>query len=454
MVRPASFLVSLCLCAMLTACTHASSPLPKDTPAPTIAPTAHSIDTAVERIASNTTTPLWPNFDPRTVPLAIFDGTTTWLFRHPSPPAPFVRDPATNAWRMPGRHDAISANTSTDLGGVQTGTLMLDATKARSTDAWAAIAIHEAFHVFQRTHHKTWSGNEADLFTYPVDAPALLAQRRLETRALADALASTDRDTAACHARAAIAARNARFAAMEPAYPAYERGTELNEGLAAYVQLRAEGKSHVDIPADEFGPEQVRQRAYVAGPALALLLDRFAPGWPATFEANDAQTLDGALAKAVGAGRTCAFPDADVAAANAAQDIAALQQARVRKLEAFAATPGWRVIVEAPKDKPLWPQGFDPVNVERLDGTRVLHTRYLKLGNDSGSIEVLGAEAVTSGVGPHPLFQGVWWVEVLGEKVNVEQTDDRVHLSREGLRATFANAHVEILGRKILIVLR
>lgn len=36
---------------------------------------------------------LWPDFDPGSVPLALFDGDITWLFRHPSPPEGFRPSP-------------------------------------------------------------------------------------------------------------------------------------------------------------------------------------------------------------------------------------------------------------------------------------------------------------------------------------------------------------------------
>jgi len=31
----------------------------------------------------------WPGFDPLAVPLALYDGQATWLFRHPHPPPEF-----------------------------------------------------------------------------------------------------------------------------------------------------------------------------------------------------------------------------------------------------------------------------------------------------------------------------------------------------------------------------
>ena len=41
----------------------------------------------------------------------------------------------------------------------------------------------------------------------------------------------------------------------------------------------------------------------------------------------------------------------------------------------------------------LWPQGFDPMNVRRLD-TVLLHTRFLSLGNDASTFEVMGDTVV------------------------------------------------------------
>ena len=62
------------------------------------------------------------------------------------------------------------------------------------------------------------------------------------------ALANTENAGAACWARVALSYRRERFAAMDSAFPRYERLTELNEGLAAYVQLRASGRSRRDDP--------------------------------------------------------------------------------------------------------------------------------------------------------------------------------------------------------------
>ncbi len=400
---------------------------------------------------------LWPGFDPLVVPLAVFDGAKTFLFRHPAPPSGFtpVAGASPGTWSWEGRHEAVTANTNSEIGGVATATLMVDrAEPGRSFRNLAAVAIHEAFHVYQRAHHPDWIGNEVDLFVYPTDAADLLALRRLETEALRRALAVDDEVGAACWARRALALRAERYAQMDSAFAAYERGTELNEGLATYVEMRAVGRRAVDWPEAEFGPAEVRRRAYSTGAALALLLDRFQPDWSAAFEADDHQTLDEALTTALGMESACTF-DSDVVAGaeqKASLDVAELAGERERRLAAFEEKPGWRVVVEADGSEPLWPQGFDPLNVERAGAGRVVHTRYLQLGNAAGQLEVLNAEALTDGAGPHPLFQGVRRVELTGlVEPEVSEAEGKVSVRAPGLTLEFTGASVTRTGEMIAV---
>lgn len=401
---------------------------------------------------------LWPGFDPLAIPLAVYDGEQTFLFRHPAPPQGFMRVtgavPATYVWK--GRHDAVTANTNAEVGGIPTATVLLERPQpGRSLVNLAAVAIHEAFHVYQHARHPGWTGNEADLFTYPTDSAELLALRRLETQALSEALGAADNAGAACWARQALALRTERYADMDPAFASYERGTELNEGLATYVEMRAAGRHSMDLPPGGFGPADVRRRAYASGAAFALLLDRFAPDWPAMFEANDDQTLDSALAVALGSGNTCTLSDTVVAGARqkARADVSALLEKRAERLAAFESRPGWRVVVESGGSEPLWPQGFDPLNVERVGAERVLHTRFLRLGNGAGRLEVLNTEALTEGAGSHPLFQGVRRVVVLTglEEPDVSETGGEVRLLAPGLNLDFTGARVTRSGEVITV---
>lgn len=424
---------------------------------------APAVEHAVERAAGADS--FWPGFDPLAVPLAIYDGQQTWLFRHPKAPAGFTAGPQ-GSMVSPGRHPAVTSNSSAGIGGVATATLLADGPRGQQPPAeLAAVALHEAFHVYQRNHHAGWQGNEGDLMVYPVTDAEALALRRLESAALRRALANRDAAGATCWARVAMANRRERFAAMDSAYVAYDRLTELNEGLAAYIQLRAAGDKVVPIPEEEFPPEAVRLRAYTIGPALAQLLDRLAPGWKASLEANDHQFLDAMLDAAVngpGAATTapCAFTPVELGAARRDARIDAAEVARgwSSRQRTFEAREGWRIVIQSAADQPLWPQGFDPLNIDRVDGG-LIHTRFLKLGNDNGALTALDGtdadvEARTAGVGPHPIFNGVAWVEVVvPSRPVVERSGTHLGITTPGFTASFSNATLVDSGRQLLIQL-
>lgn len=407
----------------------------------------------------------WPGFEPLDVPLAIYADGRTYLFRHPGPPEGFTDLGADSAkvQSRPGRHPAVTANSSADIGGTATATLLLDGFDGGDRSRIAAVGLHEAFHVYQREHHPDWLANEGDLLLYPIEHEELLALRRLETAAFDRALTAIDDDRAAsgCWARRALDLREARFALLDDPFVIYERKTELNEGLARYVEARALGVGAITYPAQGFAAGDVRKRAYATGATLALLLDRIDPGWQRAF-ARSGTSLDVALRARLPAG---AAPDCELAAAEtdgirdaAHRDARAVAAERIERRRDFDTTASWRVIVERADGRPLWPQAFDPINVERVAGG-VLHTRYLELGNDSGSIELLDADgvdltALTESAGDHPLFNGIARVTVAGiEEPDVVIDGERIVLHTAGFRAEFRAASLRREARTLVVSL-
>jgi len=421
--------------------------------------TAPEIEKQLQQLAVNRDG--WPGFDPLRIPLAVYDGAKTYLFRHPSPGPDFTRlDPGTHV--MSGRHPAVNSNTSAEIGGVATATLMADGKKGdQPADELAAVALHESFHVYQRAHHKGWSGNEGDMLLYPFDHAATLALRRMETEALRRALATKSKAETECWARRALSLRYTRFAGMDSAYSRYERLTELNEGLATYVELYALWRKP-EFPKDEFAAEAIRQRVYTVGPAWAYLLDLFYSEWKQALEKNDRQSLDGMLAESLGSDdRTggCDFTREEKFAftARAQKDAGAVIAKRKERREKFDARDGWRIVVESSAKHLLWPNGFDPLNVELVDGG-LLHTRFASLKNDDGSVEVLDGEGAditmfTSGPGPHPLFNGVSRAEIIvaaKPHVNI-WGEHRVEVKAPGVKVRLEHADVHEKERAVIV---
>ncbi len=401
---------------------------------------------------------LWPGFRPDTIPLAIFDGTRTWLAHHPSPPAEFASIPiAPGILVMEGRHPAVTANSTATIGGRTVATLIPKQTE-RNAAGWASVAAHEAFHAFQRIRHPSWQANEATLFTYPWEQVDALAARRLEFEALRRALAAPDEATAACWASVAMGTRNARFAAIGADAAAYERRSELNEGTAQYVQLRAAGTDALSaMPTTEFAPSGVRDRVYAAGAAMGQLLDRLHPSWRQELElADSAASVDDALRKAA-VGRA-AVPRCDFASlereqarATAVRDIEKLRRTLATMGKDYLTRPGWSVVIDAGRSLDV--SGFDPLNVARLSATAVLHMRYIKLQNDAGVFESIGHAVLTEAAGNHPLFSGVRRVVMTGlqQAPVVEETGDALKLKIGEAMLSFRGASLHRDGQRLTV---
>jgi hypothetical protein len=401
---------------------------------------------------------LWPGFDARAIPVALFDGERTWLYGHPAPPAEYQPGGRAGMLVRSGRDTLVWANSSVMMNGVRAATVMPGAGGAGLAER-AAVVIHERFHVYQIARHPHWEANEVDLFTYPVADGDLLSLRRQESAALRRALDAGDRGQVACWSRAALDARRRRFSRLPPAASNYERRSEWREGLANYVQARSLGFPGGELPAAEFRPDEVRQRTYATGVVLGRLLDRLDPSWRELMERRDSVTLDSALGLAVAAapGAVCSFPAGELAALErtAHADAGALRAGLAAAREAFLARPGLTVVITAGAE-PLWPQGFDPLNVRVVSPSEVLHTRFVRLGNRSGSIEVLGDSALTVAAGEHPMFNGVRSITLTGLPAGLAVTaaGDSVAVHHARLRASFRGAALERGAGRLTITLR
>lgn len=405
---------------------------------------------AYDRMAGQ---PLWTGFSPATTPLAIYNGQRTWLIRHPAPPAGFVPSPEIpGASVLPGQYSEVRANTHSDIGGIQTATLLWP-DKVVDPTRLAATMIHEAFHVYQARAHPGWFGNEATLFTYPVTDSAAQRLQRLETEAFRRAL--LPKAPLACWASRAVSLREARLRLVGADAMAYERGNDLNEGLATWIEWRARN-APLDslIPQAGFAPDGVRLRAYAVGPAQAFLLDRLRPGWPAELNADSTLTLDLLLARAT-APISCRADftrrESDSVAALARRETSEVLGRRDGLRREFLARTGWQLLIELPTDSPLWPERFDPWNVTPLPDGEVLHQRHVRLSGAHGRIDVLDRWALTSPAGAHPLFNGIRRILLTGlkEPPALLSRGDTVVVSGPGLDARLTGLAVDTTGTRI-----
>jgi hypothetical protein len=423
------------------------------TGAPAPRPRVFAVLKELDRISAR---PLWPGFEPRGIPVAIFDGGRTWLARHPSPPEEFQPWPGGGSVRyFEGRHASLRANTAIGLAGVGTATASFEG-RPEGTRRLAGLLVHEIFHVFQARRHPKWGGNEVEQLIYPSENAEVLALRRLESRALVRALSARDRSGAGAWAARALAARQERFARIPESAAAYERGTEMKEGLAQYVETKAAGAQGPVLPEGEFPPEAVRRRSYASGSTIGLLLDRLDPAWKRRLEEKDDTPLDELLRRAAAGFSPADFSAGEESEARerAAADVKAMGERRAKLRREFLEVGGWALVLETAD--PLFPQGFDPWNVERVSASEVLHTRWVKLGNAAGSVEVLDRKCLTEGAGKHPLFEGVRRATLTGfaSEPRVDETPDTVKISADGVTLEFRGARVTRNGQTVTVMLR
>ena len=397
---------------------------------------------------------LWPGFDPLAIPLVFYDGEDTYLFRCSEVTEGFreVRVGECDVLVYDGRYPVVTASSVVEIAGTPTASVMFDRSANQAPTVLASVAIHEAFHVYQQACHPTWQGNEVVLYLFPVDDANLLSLRRMETEALRRALAANRSHEKGCWTLRALRARQDRYAEMSPEFPTYERGTELFEGLASYVEAMSVGRTRVDLPREGYAANEVRGRCYEIGHALAVLLDAFAPMWKTVFEADDTQALDLYLLEVLEkSGDQCGEFTAEEIAhfeAVAREDVQNLLAQRSEEKRAFDSQVGMRLSVIAPDTEPLWVSGTDPSNLVIVEGG-VLHSRFVQVSHESGQLEMLtdrmdDVRALTVAVGPHPLMNGVLRLTIAGlDALDVVSDDETVNISGSGLTAQFTNATVD-----------
>lgn len=386
--------------------------------------------------------PLWPGFQPAEIPAAYFDGRSTVLYRHSELPEGFHSISARiHTAVLPGRHSAVTANSSAEIGGRATATALFDDASLRDPRRAASVLIHETFHVWAASRHPDWTANEMDFFTYPMDSAETTALAVLEMRKLFEAAGARGVAGERCAAAAAVRLRRERFAGLTDSARKYERGLELKEGLAAYVQGKALGQPAARRTG--FPAWKVRDRVYATGEAMALLLDRLDENWKSRLEAKPAAALDELLAEQVrGETRSCdpTPRQRSQAKARARSEIDALRAQQKSERERFMAAPDWRLEIDAGGEA-FWPQGFDPLNVQALGGGEALHTRWLKIGNSKGTVEVLDRSALTSGAGEHPILNGIRRLVITGlSEPRIEERDGALRIQADGVKGELRGA--------------
>lgn len=421
-------------------------------PGPGVSPALVAAADEVWRVIARPDNPVWPGWNAAGTPLLFYlPGHQDLLVNHPHPPAGFR--PFTGAVRIAGADmrvrdgatliDYDGQNTALDVAGVRTlvvadplsslrqnvAQMISDprpaAEKVRdlsfeqlATDPYDEMAMvaHEAFHVYQDSIAPERS-DEMLLLHYPVLSVDNNVGFGLEAAALQAAFEAPDEAAFRAAALRWLAVRLERRRALPARSVAYEDGTELNEGLAKYVeyrlfqvlegraagpsllafqgfhgfadlspqrralvrQMRRNLRGEVNVNNDPYGTAPLRFRLYYSGMAIGVLLDRLAPGWQRealspgrslTDRVRDALRPDDASLAAAAAAAHADTADAGLRAAKTR--LAAEGRAHVQaKLAALETGPGTRLVVDySACGTPGLAMAFTPFGITDVDSVR------------------------------------------------------------------------------------
>ena len=416
---------------------------------------------------------VWPGFDASAIPVALFDGERTVLLRHPAPPPEFSPMPGRpGALIAKGRHPAVTGNSTREIGGVRTATVI--ATPTQSVERTMLAVVEEVFHVFWLARHPAFRPNELARYVYPLDDVENLGRLVAEDEALARALESRSSLETARWAAAALVARRPRVAALADDVRTYETSLEMMEGIANYVARMSVGEPPLRTAERLRAPrpaEEIRWRFYDTGAALCLLLDRLTPGWQERTERQPALTTAELLAESLRASGTqpavfeAAGPSAFVARASA--DIADLRSRRERIRAGLLDRAGGRIVIELEAGaEPFRVRRFDPINLMVLAGGEVAHPNYLTLESPEGTVELNnsafvrgtfgGTVGLSVAAGSHPLSGGVRQLTIAGivGAPEVGRDADSVTVEASGVRLALRRAEVRVGGDLVRITVK
>jgi hypothetical protein len=416
---------------------------------------------------------VWPGFSPASIPLALFDGERTILLRHPNPPPEFSPMPGRPGVLFAnGRHPGVAGNSTRDIGGVRTATVI--ATPAQPVERTVLAVVEEVFHVFWLARHPSFRPNEMARYAYPLDDVENLGRLLAEDEALARALEAQRIDDAAGWAAAAIGIRRERVSRLAEDVRVYETSLEMMEGTANYVARVSVGEpasrtvERLRVPRSA---EDVRWRFYDTGAALCLLLDRLSAGWQERSDRQPTLTIvelmDAALRGRGAAAAAFSNPDRAGFEARAAASVADLGVRRQRLRAELLERQGGRVVIEVITGaEPLRVQRFDPINLMVLDAGAIAHANYLTLSVPQGTVELTnpgfvrgtfgGTVSVTEAAGRYPLSDGVRRLTIAGIQgaPKVGSDEGIVSVQAPGVRLTFRGAEAHVDGALIRIIVR
>ena len=366
---------------------------------------------------------LWPEFNIKNIPVAVYDSVNTWLFFSDKAPEGFRKaDENIDAFIFEGQHPLVRGNSVTRFGDQPVATSILSNYSRRTGEKYspkdmAGIIVHEQFHIFLRARHASWRQNDGMLLFYPGETREALFLRRIEKEAFKRAVLAGNKKEMAGWAATAIDRRNERLAMIPAPFGNYENELQRTEGLSDYIERKARGLDPLNASnmTNGIAPAGVRDLGYWEGRWIAMISDRLNNEWKTNLEANDTLYLDEMLASLVNdlhyKKKSFSTRETDLIKADAERDFDEWQTKKSKEIETYRTLPGYSLEINS-SSSPFNIRIFEPLEIETLPGLAVFHRKIFSAANEKGSMRILNHPCITGFDGSFRLFK----IEICGLK--------------------------------------
>jgi hypothetical protein len=277
-----------------------------------------------------------------------------------------------------------------------------------------SITFHEAFHGFERNPKRPggkWGAENALLvFEYAETSAKNNALFAIEGRILFAALKSSSQSMLKQRAREFLAVRKLRQSEFDTRFVEFEKGAELNEGLAEYagtqavvLGMKAVKAKKIAVPFADSDSRaflnkkyeklnslmnigrNIRLKFYYTGSVQGFLLDRLSFGWKAQVQMQGA-TLQDLLKKAVETNGKSLEQEKieDILQRYDYEKVLQSEETAVAQRKAsnqalfnsILDQKGWRIVIDySALSQPAQIRSFDPMNVTMINPKLRVHTR-------------------------------------------------------------------------------
>ena len=349
---------------------------------------------------------LWPGFNAKEIPVAVYDSINTWLFFADQPPEGFKKaDYDTGIYVFEGQFPLVRGNSVVRLGETWTATSVLSNYSRRTDERYtpkdlAGIIVHEQFHVFQRTRHPGWRQNDGVLLFYPGETKEALFLRRTEKEAFKRAVLATDKKEIAGWATTALEYRKKRLDMIPAQFGNYERDLQHTEGLSDYIERIAREVDPINASnmTNGIAPAGVRDLGYWEGRWIAMILDMLSPGWKMYLESNDTLYPEEILGSAMKDSpvRKQTFSESEIKLLKLESDrvFEEWQLKKEEEIVSYKNLPGYRIEINL-ISVPLNIRIFEPLETEILPDRTVFHRLIFSAANQKGTIRILNHPCIT-----------------------------------------------------------